>query len=93
MVKAAWAAIRTRGSYFRDHYLRQKATRGAQKAIVAVAHSMLVVIYHLVTRGTAYVDLGADYQARQNRERPLKRRVKELGRLGYEVTVRDLEAA
>lgn len=93
MVKAAWAAIRTRGSYFRDQYLRKKATRGAQKAIVAVAHSMLVVIYHMVTRGTAYVDLGADYQARQNRERLLKRRVRELGRLGYEVTVRDLEAA
>ena len=37
--------------------------------------------------------LGADYLARQNRERLLKRRVKELGRLGYEVTVRDLEAA
>lgn len=93
MVKAAWAAIRTRGSYFRDQYLRKKATRGAQKAIVAVAHSMLVVMYHMVTRGTAYVDLGADYQARQNRERLLKRRVRELGRLGYEVTVRDLEAA
>ena len=52
-----------------------------------------VVIYHMVTRGTAYADLGADYQARQNRERLLKRRVKELGRLGYEVTVRVLEAA
>ena len=91
MVEAAWPAIRTRTSYFRDFYHRKKATRGAQKAIVAVAHAILTTVYHIVRRGTEYQDLGANYHKLQNRERVLKRRVRELAGLGYEITVRDFQ--
>ena len=91
MVEAAWPAIRTRTSYFRDLYYRKKATRGAQKAIVAVAHAILTTIYYMVRRGTVYQDLGTNYHKLQNRERVLKRRVKELASLGYEVLIRDFQ--
>lgn len=94
MVEAAWPAIRTKNSYLKDLYHRKKATRGAQKAIVAVAHSMLVTIYYMVTRGTRYSDLGPNFHKMQQRQTVLKRRLRELNSLGYEVTgVRDLEAA
>ncbi len=92
MVEAAWAAIRTKGSYYKDLYHRKKSTRGAQKAIVAVAHSMIETIYHMVTRGTDYVELGPNFHKMQQRATVLKRRLRELGSLGYEITVRDLEA-
>ncbi|MFN8610913.1 MAG: transposase [Vulcanimicrobiota bacterium] len=91
MVEAAWAAIRTKGSYWKDLYHRKKATRGSQKAIVAVAHALLVTIYHMVRRGTAYQDLGADYHKRQNRQKVAKKRVAELSSLGFDVQLRDLE--
>lgn len=94
MIEAAWPAIRTRNSYFKDLYHRKKATRGAQKAIVAVAHSMLVTIYHMVTRGTRYCDLGPNYHKKQQRDSVLKRRLRELSQLGFEIIgVRDLIAA
>ncbi|ODT76146.1 hypothetical protein ABS71_03765 [bacterium SCN 62-11] len=92
LVEAAWPAIRTRSSYFRDFYHRKKATRGSQKAIMAVAHAILTTIYHMVRRGTEYQDLGANYHKLQNRERLLKRRVRELASLGYEITVRDFQS-
>ena len=92
MVEAAWPAIKTKSSYFRDLYHRKKATRGSQKAIVAVAHSILVTIYHMVRRGTDYEDLGPDYHKLQNRQTVLKKRVRELARLGFEVQVKDFHA-
>lgn len=90
MVAAAWPAIRTKSSYFRELYHRKKATRGSQKAIVAVAHSMLVTIFHMVKRGTTYRDLGPDYQKIRNRSQILQKRRNELSRLGYAIEVTDL---
>ena len=59
---------------------------------MAVAHAILTTIYHMVRRGTDYQDLGANYHKLQNRERVLKRRVRELASLGYEITVRDFQS-
>lgn len=89
LVEAAWAAIRTRDSYFRDLYYRKKATRGAQKAIVAVAHALLVTIYHMVRRGSSYQELGCDFHRQSIRGKILKRRIHELNRLGYQVDYTD----
>jgi transposase len=89
MVEAAWSAVRTKGSYFRDLYQRKKASRGSQKAIVAVAHAMLVTIYTMLKKGTKYEDLGADFHKMQRRESLMRRRVRELHTLGYAVQVRD----
>jgi len=61
LVQAAHAAGRSKDNYLAAQYRRLSARRGKKRAAVAVAHSILVIAYHLITRGTEYVDLGATY--------------------------------
>jgi len=82
--------VRTKGSYLGAQYRRLAARRGAKRAIVAVAHSILVIIYHVLRRGTAYQDLGDNYFDERDRQRTLQRSVRRIERLDYAVT---LEAA
>jgi len=90
LVEAAWAAARTKGSYLSAQYHRLAARRGAKRAILAVAHSILVIIYHLLRDGTTYQDLGSNYFDQRNAQAVLRRSVRRLEVLGYRVT---LEAA
>jgi hypothetical protein len=61
LIQCAWAAARTKGSYFQSLYHRLRSRRGAKKAIGAVAASLLTTIYHMLKNGTLYEDLGANY--------------------------------
>jgi hypothetical protein len=61
LTESAKAASRTKGSYLSAHYHRIKGRRGAGKATLAVAHSILVAAYHMLERGVPYQDLGEDY--------------------------------
>jgi transposase len=61
LVQSAWAAPRKKDSYFAARYRRLAARRGKKRAIFAVAHSLLTVIYHILKTGSTYQDLGADY--------------------------------
>ncbi len=90
LVEAAWAAARTKGSYLAAQYHRLAARRGAKRAILAVAHSILVIIYHLLRDGTTYHDLGANFLDQRNPQRVLHQSVRRIEALGYKVT---LEAA
>jgi transposase len=82
------AAGRTKDTYLRAQYLRIKRRRGHKKAIVAVAHSILVSAYHVLAEGRPYDELGGDYfLRRQDRERVAKRLVRQLERLGHSVTL------
>jgi transposase len=90
LVEAAWAAVRTKGSYLAAQYHRLAARRGAKRAILAVAHSILVIIYHLLRDGTTYQDLGGNYFDQRDPQAVLRRSVRRLQGLGYKVT---LEAA
>lgn len=87
LIQAAWAASRTKGTYLSALYHRLAGRRGKKKAIVAVAHAILVVVYHLVVRNEPYKELGGDYFDRQDPETTAKRLVKRLEKLGYQVTV------
>ncbi|HEX2262959.1 MAG TPA: IS110 family transposase [Pseudonocardiaceae bacterium] len=87
LTEAAWAAARTRNTYLSALYHRLTARRGAQRAIVAVAHTILVIAYHLLRRGTTYQELGGNYFEEQDRDRVARRSVQRLERLGYKVTV------
>lgn len=60
LVTAAWAAVRVKTSYLRAQFLRIKARRGAKKAILAIAASMLTAAFHMLRDGTEYNDLGSD---------------------------------
>jgi transposase len=90
LVTAAWAAVRTKGSYLRAQFLRLKARRGAKKAILAVAASMLGACYYMLRDGVAYRDLGADHFARHDKLKTLGRLVRRLHDLGYEVELKQV---
>ena len=88
LVTAAWAAVRTKDSYLRAQFLRLKARRGAKKAILAVAASMLGACYSMLRDGVPYRDLGAEHFARRDRTKTISRLVRRLRDLGCEVDVK-----
>lgn len=88
LVQAAWAAVRKKDSYLRAQFQRLKARRGAKKAILAVAASMLRAAYYMLLREADYQELGADFFQRQNRDRAAHQLVRRLERLGYDVQLR-----
>ncbi len=87
LVEAARAAAITKKSYLSAQYRRIKARRGGKRAAIAVAHSILTIIYHLIRDGTTYNDLGTDYFEARARDRVLHQTVKRIERLGYQVSV------
>src|SRR5215217_5972870 len=87
LVQAAHAAARTKGTYLAAQYRRLAARRGRAKAAVAVAHSILVIAYHLLTEGTIYRDLGGNYFDDRNRQAVERRLVHRLQGLGYRVSL------
>jgi transposase len=87
LVQAAHAAARTRGTYLSAQYRRLAARRGKKRAILAVAHSMLVMAYYMIQRQEPYRDAGADFFDRLQPEDAARRLVKRLESLGYHVTL------
>jgi transposase len=87
LVQAAHAAGRARRTYLGAQYGRLAGRRGKKKAAVAVAHSILVIAYHLLARQTAYADLGPDYFDRRDTAATERRLIKRLEQLGNKVTV------
>jgi hypothetical protein len=68
-------------------YHRIAARRGANRAAVAVAHTILVIIYHILKRHEPYKELGADYLVKRKEDRALRRAVTTLETLGYRVQI------
>ena len=87
LVQAAHAAARTKGTYLSAQYRRLAARRGNKRAIVAVAHSMLVMAYDMIQRQEPYRDAEADFFDRLQPEDTARRLVKRLESLGYHVTL------
>ena len=88
LVQAAWSAVRTKNSYLRGLYLRLRARRGAKKAIVAVAASMLTSIYYVLQRHEPYADLGPNHFESRQRDRVARRLIQRLQDLGLQVEVK-----
>ena len=86
--EAAWAASHTKDSYLAAQYRRLAARRGKKRALLAVGHSILVIIYHLLKHHLEYRDLGRDYFDRMEPERLRRYLVKRLEALGHEVILR-----
>lgn len=84
LIQCAWAAIRTKDSYFKAQFHRIKARRGPMKAIIAVAASMLTSAYYMLRDSADYVDLGPDHFETINKHHALKRLLKKLNNLGYQ---------
>jgi transposase len=88
LVSAAWAAIKTKGSYLQAQFQRLRARRGPKKAIIAVAASMLTAAYHILRDAVPYKDLGAEHFNRRNKDYSAKRLQKRLEALGFSVELR-----
>jgi len=87
LVTCAWAAVRTKDTYLRAQFLRIKARRGAKKAILAVAASMLTAAFHMLRDGVEYRDLGPAHLDRHDRTKTINRLVKRLRDLGCAVEI------
>lgn len=88
LIESARAAARTKASYFGAQYRQIAHRRGPNKAAVAVAHSLTDVIWHLLSTGERFEDLGADYyERRRDPERETRRLVRKLEGLGHSVTL------
>jgi transposase len=93
LCEAAWAASRTKNSYFRSLYQRKVRTRGKNRALIAVAHSLLVTVYSFTIAGIPFQDLGLDYFDRLNKQNLERSLVKRLEKLGNRVTIESLQPA
>ena len=82
---AASAAVRTKGSYYRDKYNRLRARRGPVRAVMAIAHKLLIAAFHMLSTGEAFRDLGEGYLDQIARKRSTTKLVQRLSNLGYDV--------
>lgn len=86
LVEAAWAAIRTKDCYLAVRFQRIRKRRGEQRALIAIAHTLLVICWHILAENTIYNELGPDYLAGKDQpERRRKHLVAQLEQLGYNV--------
>jgi Transposase and inactivated derivatives len=91
IVEVAWAAIRTKGTFYSARYHRLAARRGKNRALIAIAHSILKSVYHILS-GSPYRELGADYVTMRMESRRKSYLMKELENLGYDVLLTDIKA-
>jgi transposase len=87
LIESAWGAAHTRHTYLAAHFRRIAARRGAKRASMALAHTLLVIAYHVMRNDTTYQDLGETYLDERDRTHVVRRSIKRLERLGYKVTV------
>ena len=93
LVEAVNAAARAKGTYFRDKFYRLKARRGYKRAAIAIAHKILVAVYHMLSQLVSYNDLGDLYLDKPNKSHLTRNLVHRLERLGYSVTLTPLQEA
>ena len=87
LAQAAWAASHSKKTYLASQYRRLAGKRGKKRALVAVAHSILVIAYHMLKARTSYTDLGGDFFDHLEPERLTRYYVKRLESLGHTVTL------
>ncbi len=91
LCQAAWAASHTKDTYLATRFRRLAARKGKKRAIVAVAHTILGIVYHRLKAKQPDRELGADYVDRLNADHRKRMLLKRLERLGLHVTVQSLE--
>jgi len=90
LVEAAWAASHTKNTYLGAYYHRLASRRGRKRALVALGHTMLLIIYRILKDKTTYQDLGPDYFERKNKEATVRRTIRRLEALGYSVEIHEV---
>ena len=87
LVEIAHAAAKTKQTYLAAQYKRLAARRGKKRALIAVGHTVLTIVYTMLTRQQPYQELGAAYCDQRERRRVERRLVQRLERLGYQVAL------
>ena len=90
-IQIAWAASRKKDSFQRMRFLRLQSRIGRNKAIVAVARQILILVFHILSTGRAYRDLGATFYDRRDQQRAVDRYTKRLTALGFVVALKKNE--
>jgi transposase len=93
LTQAAWAASHTKDTYLSAQYKRLAGRRGKKRALVALGHTLLVIIYHMLKGGGTYQELGGDFLERLEPERLTRQLVRRLEKLGHQVTLKPKEDA
>ena len=83
LIQIAWAAVKKKGSYYKDKYYRLKSRRGSKKAIVAIAHRISKAIYNIIKFGDTYKELGENFLLMKNRAIRLTNLRKQAKQLGF----------
>jgi transposase len=91
--EVAWAISHTKDNYLSAQFHRIARRRGKQKAVVAVSHSVLIILYHMLREGKPYSDLGPDYFEKLEATRIERYHVRRLEQLGFTVTLTPVPAA
>jgi transposase len=90
---AATAAARSKDTYLAARYKRIEIRRGKKRALVAVGHTILTSVWHMLTSDAEYADLGGDcFLQRTGRTRQTRRLVSQLNMLGFQVTLQSADA-
>ncbi len=87
LVEAGWAAGHSKKSYLGRKFQHLCARLGRKRAVVALGHEILIIVFYLLTRGTSYQDLGLDYLPERERTAARRRAVRQLEALGYTVQI------
>jgi transposase len=87
LVQVAWAAVKVKKSYLSSFYYRISARKGAKRAIIAVAHRILIAIYHMLKKHEPFKDLGATYLDERNKPKVASRMKHRIEQLGFRVTI------
>jgi transposase len=93
LVQVAWAASHTKNTYLAAQYRRLASRRGKKRALIALGHTILVIVYHLLKKESTYQDLGPNYLDRLDMERLTRGLVNRLERLGHEVILKPKQPA
>jgi transposase len=93
LVQAAWAASHAKDTYLRSQFFRIAARRGRKRALIAVAHTILVIAWHVLKAGATYQELGGDYFEQRQAEAIKRSLVRRLERLGNRVILEPSTAA
>lgn len=88
LCQSAWAVAHKKNCYLTAQFYRRATRHGPRKAIIATAHQLLIIIFHVLRDGTCYRELGGDYFDHLNPERTTRRLSQRLARLGYEVILK-----
>lgn len=87
LVEAAWMAARTKNTYLSAQFKRIAIRRGTKRAALAVAHTILVIMYHMLARNKSYCELGGAYFDQRNVQRVIHKSVARLENLGFKVSI------